>query len=238
MYDGDGDALMSAATPGAAQGAGGGGVDRITVVPDATELSKATDRIRILWGQPMLADILSGRYRRVVCGVNAQDNSHGIISHLAEMIPTSQWSAATITAHVRLFAESIVKHGGAGREPYVVKFDMEQVEAFALLRPTGRDHFTLEDLVRGFRQVTRMVEGRRDRWPVASVSFLGATSNRLVDPATGEEPSFEAVLRAMHEAGYRGDVYPSPQMWRLGPVGVFAGYPAPPGLDRMRSGGD
>ena len=49
--------------------------------------------------------------------------------------------------------------------------------------------------------------------------------------------SFETVLRTMFEAGFRGDVYPSPQMWAYGGVGTFSGYPFPAGLDRMRTGG-
>ena len=53
--------------------------------------------------------------------------------------------------------------------------------------------------------VTKMLAGRRDRWPVSSASFIGAKSNRLSGP-DDREPSFESVLRTMHEAGYRGDV--------------------------------
>ena len=226
LYDDDGEALMSSIS-----------ADRITVLPDAPDAARSTERIRIMWGQPMLGDILMNRYRTVVCGVNAEDNSHGIVAQLAELIPASQWSAATITAHARTFAESVVKHGGAEREPYVVKFDLEAIEVYALLRPHGRDYFTLEDLAKGFRQVSHILHGRRVRLPVASVSFLGARSNRLIDAKTGDEPSFEAVLRTMYEAGYRGDVYPSPHMWGLGHVGVFPGYPFPPALDEMRRGG-
>lgn len=228
LYDEDGDALMSSVA-----------ADRITLLPDAHEpgVGEMTDRIRVMWGQPMMGDILANRYRTVVCGVNAEDNSHGIITRMAEAIPASQWSGATITAHARTFANSVVKHGGAEREPYVVKFDLEAIEVYALLRPHGRDHFTVEDLARGFRQVSHILHGRRVRLPVASVSFLGARSNRLVDARTGEEPSFETVLRTMYEAGYRGDVYPSPQMWGRGHVGVYPGYPFPSALDEMRKGG-
>ncbi len=237
MYDGDGDALMGLGGPAGRAPSGAGAMDNITVLPDATEISRSTERIRIQWGQPMLGDILSGRYRTVICGVNAEDNSHGIVAQLAEMIPASQWTAQNITAHAKQFADSVVRLGAAGKEPYVVKFDLEQVEALALLRPHGRDHFTLDDLARGFRQVALMLDGRRERWPVASVSFLGARSNRLIDTSTREEPSFEGVLRTMHQAGYRGDVYPSPQMWRLGGTGLYAGYPFPSSLDTMRTGG-
>lgn len=53
----------------------------------------------------------------------------------------------------------------------------------------------------------------------------------------GEEPSFEAVLRTMYDAGFRGDAYPSLGMWQLAPTGVFASYPFPASLKVMRSGG-
>lgn len=231
IYDGDGDRLMSSLE-----------ADRVTLLPTDPALAKSSETVRILWGQPMLPDLLAGRYRSVVCGVNARDNSRGIIAQIAEMMPASQWSAKTITTHARLFAESVVEHGvtdatGADRQPFVIKYDLDSLEVFALLRPVGRDHFTLNDLARGFKQVAQMVEGRRARLPVASVSFLGARSNRLLDPATGEEPSFEAVLRTMHRAGFRGDVYPPPHLWHAGNVGVFPTYPFPSTLDRMRDGG-
>ena len=71
---------------------------------------------------------------------------------------------------------------------------------------------------------------------MASVSFLGAKSNRLVD-ADGREPSFESVLRVMFESGFRGDVFPSLRMWELAPTGTFASYPYPESLDVMRKGG-
>lgn len=226
LYEGAGDDLMSSIEG-----------DRVTLLPEGADAATMQERIRILWGQPMLGDVLAGRYRTVVCGVNATDNSHGIIAQLAELIPSSQWSAASMTAHAKTFEESVVRHGGEGREPYVVKFDLEALEIFALLRPHSRDHFTLPDLARGFRQVAVMLEGRRARIPVASVSFLGARSNRLIDPKTGEEPSFETVLRTMFEAGYRGDVYPSPVMWAQGHTGVYAGFPFPASIEKMRSGG-
>src|SRR5690606_7496428 len=98
----------------------------------------------------------------------------------------------------------------------VLKYDMDAVEVLALLRPPGQKHFTLDNLDRGFRKLSQMVERRHDRLPCASVSFLGAKSNKLVD-TDGREPSFEAVLRTMFDAGYRGDVYPSLGMWELAP---------------------
>lgn len=231
IYDGDGDRLMSSLE-----------ADRVTLLPNDPAHAKKADSIRILWGQPMLADLRAGRYRSVVCGVNARDNARGIVAQIAELLPASQWSAKTITTHARLFAESVVEHGvsdstGADRQPYVIKYDLDSLEIFALLRPVGRDHFTLQDLSRGFKQIAQMVEGRRARLPIATVSFLGARSNRLVDPKTEEEPSFEAVLRTMHQAGYRGDIYPPPHLWHAGNVGVFPTYPFPSTLDRMREGG-
>jgi hypothetical protein len=117
----------------------------------------------------------------------------------------------------------------------VLKFDLDRLLIMAILRPRDRDHFTLDDLSRGFQTVARMLAGRRERWPVASVSFLGAKSNRLLD-ADGKEPSFESVLRTMFDAGYRGDVYPSLGMWERSPTGVYATYPFPESLNVLRSG--
>jgi hypothetical protein len=113
---------------------------------------------------------------------------------------------------------------------------MDDVKVLALLRPHEREVFTLDDFRTGFEKVAQMAEGRRDRMPMASVSFLGAKSNRLVNK-DGNEPSFETVLRTMFESGYRGDVYPSVRMWELAPTGVFATYPFPSSLKVMRSGG-
>ena len=39
-----------------------------------------TPRIRIMWGQHLLEDLLAGRYRSLVLAVNAEDNSSGIIA--------------------------------------------------------------------------------------------------------------------------------------------------------------
>jgi hypothetical protein len=105
----------------------------------------------------------------------------------------------------------------------------------ALLRPHGRDHFTLEDIYRGFRTVSHMLNGRADRKPVATISFLGAKSNRLLDH-NGREPSSEAVLKAMYDAGFQGDFYPPVSAWDFPHTGVFARYPFPQGVDRMREG--
>ena len=71
----------------------------------------------------------------------------------------------------------------------VLKYDMDAVEVLALLRPKHHETFTLADLSRGFKKIAQMLEGRWDRLPAASVSFLGAKSNALVD-AHGDEPAF------------------------------------------------
>ena len=227
VYDGEGDLLLSTAAA----------ADRITLFPQRTSISDSHGRIRILWGQDMLRDMLDGRYRTVICGVNDQDNSHGIIAQLVDLTTTSQWTAKTVTSYAKVFQDAVSIHAAGDREPYVLKYDLDSILIVALLRPAGRDHFTLDDLSRGFTTVAKMLRNRHERRPVASVSFLGARSNRLIDAQTGEEPSFESVLRVMFDAGYRGDVFPPPQLWRIHDVGVFPSYPFPPSLDTMRDGG-
>jgi hypothetical protein len=174
--------------------------------------------------------MMTRRYRTLVCGVNPVDNSHGIISALGEMLPTSQWDNESITKYARGYAEL------SPDKVLVLKYDMDDVKVFALLRPLNRDAYTLDDLHTGFIKVAEMIETRWDRMPCASVSFLGAKSNRLVD-SEGNEPSFESVLATIYKSGYRGDVYPSVRMWELAPTGVFATYPFPDSLNIMRSGG-
>jgi hypothetical protein len=193
------------------------------------------ERIRVMWGQDMLRDMLDGRYRAVVCGVNDTDNSHGIIAQLVDLVPASQWTARGVTSFAKMFQDSVNIHAARDREPYVLKYDLDSLLILALLRPQGRDHFTLDDLSRGFATVVKMLRGRRERLPVASVSFLNARANKMVGP-DGKEPSFEAVLRTMYQSGFRGDVYPSPAAWRHGTVGVFPSYPFPEGLEQMRKG--
>ncbi|MDG1898930.1 MAG: hypothetical protein P8I74_03615 [Phycisphaerales bacterium] len=223
IYDEEGDQLVQADKRS----------PRVILLPSGNPREAGTDRdrIRIQWGQMLLADLLANRYRTLVCGVNTEDNTGGIIGMLADLLPTSQWTAETITAHARMFSESM-----SPDETLVLKFDMDEVEVLALLRPTGRDHFTLEDLERGFCKVGSMIERRNDRLPCASVSFLGAKANTLVGDDQ-REPSFESVLRTMHQAGYRGDVYPSLGMWELAPTAVWASYPFSDSLKVMRSGG-
>jgi hypothetical protein len=223
LYDGEGDLLLEADRR----------ADRVILLPsgDPRKASVDRDRIRIQWGQHLLADLLGRRYRTLVCGVNPDNNSHGMIGELAALLPTSQWNADSITQYARNFSRNMGKD-----DVLVLKYDMDMVTVLGLLRPPGRDHFTLDDLKRGFRKVAQMVETRYDRLAVASVSFLGAKSNRLIENG-GKEPSFESVLRTMFEAGYRGDVYPSLGMWAAAPTGVFANYPYPESLKVMRSGG-
>lgn len=220
IYEGDGDQLM---------------VDhqldeRLVLLPDArpTDPPRDTHRLRLMWGHHLVEDVLAGRYRSLVAAVNAHDNSRGIINQLARLLGTSQWDERTITEYASRFV--------ARDRVTVLKYDMDAVEILALLRPAQRDHLTMDDLSQGFRIVSEMVRRRTDRLPIASVSFLGARANRL-DGGDGEEPSFEAVLRTMHEAGFAGDVYPAPWMWNIAPTAVYARYPFPPSLDAMRAGG-
>src|SRR6478672_7320626 len=98
IYDGDGDSLMRRDASH--------DFDRLVLVPDSFP-SKTPDRqarIRIMWGQHLLEDVLAGRYQSLVCAVNAEDNSHGIISQLASLLPTSQWDHVSITAHAKQFS--------------------------------------------------------------------------------------------------------------------------------------
>lgn len=213
--------------------------DRVSLLPSGSTQNTSgygsTERIRVLWGQDMLRDMLDGRYRTVICGVNDEDNSHGIVAQLVDLVHTSQWTAKGVTSFARMFQEAVSIHAARDREPYVLKYDLDSLLILTLLRPHGRDHFTVEDLSRGFSTISKMLKGRPDRLPVASVSFLQARANRL-QSHDGGEPSFETVLRTMYQAGFRGDVYPSPAMWSQGDIGVFPSYPFPEGVERMRSG--
>ncbi len=220
IYDGEGDQLIEGQTQ----------TERIILLPDVLgpKNTDSTPRIRIMWGQWLLRDLLTKRYRTLVCAVNAYDNTHGIISQVAKLLPTSQWTESSITSHANHYVQ---RHCVT-----VVKYDMDAVEVLALLRPADHEQLTLKDLARGFQLVVEMLTDRPYRWPSASVCFLGARANKLIG-ADGREPSFEAALRTMYEAGYRGDVYPSPSMWESAPTGVFARYPFPDSLDYMRVGG-
>ncbi len=221
IYDGDGDQLMEDHEL----------ADRLILLPDArpSKVPDPTSRIRIMWGQHLLDDVLAGRYNSLVCAVNADNNDHGIIAQLAELIPTSQWGKASITEYAKQFSRS-------GDKIKVLKFDMDIVEVLAFLRPPDRDHFTLDDLSSGFTIVSQMVKRKTHRLPSASVSFLGARSNMLFDH-NHQVPSFETVLRTMYQAGYTGDIYPAPSMWESAPTALYARYPFPSSVDEMRQGG-
>jgi hypothetical protein len=205
--------------------------DRIVIVPDAypSKTPDRTRRIRIMWGQHLLDDLVQGRYRTLVCAVNTRDNSSGIISQLAAFTPTSQWDAESITAYAQHFART-------GHKARVLKYDFDTIEVLAVLRPASENALTLAALSSAMRIVVEMLERRPERRPTASVSFLEARVNHLVDEA-GREPCFEAVLQAMHDAGYSGDIYPSPGLWHAAPTGVYARYPFSESLDERRKGG-
>ncbi|MFM7800413.1 MAG: hypothetical protein ACKOEL_01710 [Planctomycetota bacterium] len=226
IYKDEGDGLMQVSR----------GMRGITVMPQGdVRKANADRRIRVQWGQQLLDDIVRGRYRTLVCGVNDTDNSRGILGEVLRLVPTSQWTLASATSYARTFRSAVSLHGKDDREPYVLKFDLDRLLVLAVLRPAGRDHFTLDDLERGFRTISRMLANRWDRWPTASVSFLGAKSNRLVGKGD-REPSFEDVLERMHDAGFDGDVYPAVTMWDSLSVGVFGTYPFPDSVARMREG--
>lgn len=223
IYDGEGDRLM--------EGRQDQSVDRIILVPDTLPSKEPdpTHRLRIMWGQHLLEDLLAGRYRSLVCAVNPDDNSRGIITQLAKLLPTSQWDERSITAHAKRFS-------APGSPVKVLKYDMDAVEVLAILRPADRPNLTLKDISAAFRIVAQMLSTRTERLPAASVSFLGGRSNRLA--AAGKaEPSLEAVLTSMYDAGFYGDVYPAPAMWEAAPTGVFARFPFPDSLNQMREGG-
>jgi hypothetical protein len=223
VYDGDGDALMEHRADGAP--------DRVVLIPDAlsSRVAERTPRIRVMWGQHLLEDLLAGRYRTLVCAVNATDNSHGIITHLANLLPTSQWSAGAIGSYAAQFSN-------AAGPIKVLKFDMDAVEVLAILRPQGRPNLTVTDLSSAFRLIAEMIRRNTARSPSASVSFLDARANVLVD-ANNKTPSFETILRTMYEAGFTGDVYPAPSMWKVAPTAVYARYPLPDSLKTLREGG-
>ena len=226
IYKGDGDQLLEASRE----------TQRVVLLPTGDPRAvRGEHRIRIQWGQHMLDDLVEGRYRTVICGVNDEDNTHGVLGELLKLIPTSQWSLQSATSYARMFRNAVAVHAREDREPYVLKFDLDRLLILALLRPADRDHFTLEDIYRGFRTISKMLEGRRGRHPAATVSFLGAKSNRLFD-SNMNEPSLEEVLDAMHKAGYDGDFYPPVRTWDNAPTGVFANFPFPESLERMRQG--
>jgi len=220
VYKGDGDQFMQEHV-----------ADRIVLVPDAYPSKKPDGqrRIRIMWGQHLLDDLVEGRYRTLVCAVNSHDNSHGIISQLAAFNPASQWDAESITAYAQHISRT-------GHKAKVLKYDMDTIEVLAVLRPPTENLLTLSTLASAMRIIAEMLDRKPDRQPSASVSFLEARVNQLVDER-GQEPCFETVLSVMHEAGFSGDVYPSPGLWHAAPTAVFARFPFAGSLDERRKGG-
>jgi hypothetical protein len=223
IYEGDGDKFMAIERTAHNE--------RVVVIPDARpgKVPDRTPHLRIMWGQHLLEDLLLGRYHSFVCCVNTRDNSHGIISQLAAQLPTNQWNERSITAYAARFAEG-------GEKVKIVKYEMDMLEVLAILVPPGEAHLSLKHLSSALRIVSDMVRHRTTRLPTASVSFLGARANALVDEH-GHEPSFETVLRVMYQSKFYGDVYPAPAMWNHPDVGVYPRYPFPAALDRMRDGG-
>ena len=106
-----------------------------------------------MWGQHLLEDLLVGRYRSLVCAVNPHDNSHGIITQLATLLPTSQWDEHSITAVAQQFS-------AGNQRVKVLKYDMDSVEVLALLRPASHEKMTLADLAQGFKIVSEMIRQR------------------------------------------------------------------------------
>ena len=135
----------------------------------------------------MLEDLLLGRYRSVVCAVNARDNSHGLIGQLATMLPTTQWDERSVTAYATQFGG-----GDNDNRVKVIKYDMDMVEVLAILRPAKAPQLTLDHLSSAFRIIAQMISHRTTRLPTASVSFLGARANALAK-VTGGGEAFRAI---------------------------------------------
>src|SRR5205823_4764017 len=109
---------------------------------------------------------------------------------LAAFLPTSQWDEQSITAYAR--------HFDTGDKARVIKYDMDAVEVLAILRPAGREKLTLTDLSSAMQTAVEMIRSKPGRIPTASVSFLEAHANVLVDQQ-GKPPTFETVLRTMYQ---------------------------------------
>ena len=93
IYDDEGDALIEADRRS----------NRVILLPSGDVMAAPTDRdrIRIQWGQHLLADLMADRYRTVICGVNDVDNSRGILGELLELVTTSQWTTDWIKIRSR-----------------------------------------------------------------------------------------------------------------------------------------
>ena len=66
----------------------------------------------------------------------------------------------------------------------------DEVVVLAVRQTADDGELVLDDLGRGFATVTKMLSERRERLPVATVSFLNARANRLVgpQPSSGIQP--------------------------------------------------
>ena len=56
--------------------------------------------------------------------------------------------------------------------------------------------------------------------------------------STRRLPPLKALraLEAIHQSGFKGDIYPPVELWDCAPTGVFGSYPFPESIDRMRQG--
>ena len=97
IYDGEGDALFIDASLS----------DKMILAPEGRAISDADamPRLRLMWGQYLLDDLVAGRYRSLVCEANTIDNSQGLIGQLTDLLPGCQWSPETITSHAKQFAK-------------------------------------------------------------------------------------------------------------------------------------
>ena len=150
IYEGDGDRLVEVPVSG----------QKVTILPSGDpRTAEATRHIRVMWGQHLLDDVVEGHYRTLICGVNDSDNMRGILGEILKLVPTSQWTLSSATSYAKVFRTAVSVHAKEDREPYVLKFDLDRILVLALLRPNGRDHFTLEDIYRGFRTISQMLDG-------------------------------------------------------------------------------
>ncbi|CAG0996128.1 hypothetical protein PHYC_02573 [Phycisphaerales bacterium] len=90
--------------------------DRGTLLPGEGRSVSARERIRIMWGQDMLRDIIDGRCRTVVCGVNDSGNSRHR-RHLVELITAGRWSGRRVSIYARMFQEAVGNHRNRGCKP-------------------------------------------------------------------------------------------------------------------------
>ena len=142
--------------------------DKVTMLPGAAG-QRTGERIRILWGQDLIRDLLDGRYRTVICGVNDRDNSHGIVAQVVELLHTSQWTPSSVTSYAKMFQDSVSVHAAADKEPYVLKYDLIAAGA-RHSAPKGKA--TSPSMIPPrFRTVSKMLSDRRERQPAATVSF-------------------------------------------------------------------